>query len=226
MRTAKNLALAVFVVVLATTMSFAKAPKSAIVSSAHDLRTAFGGGSYTLCNFCHIAHKFASVTAPASAGPLLWNHTMSSVTSYGVYTSDSFVGYKTDIQDLGTVAAPTASNMCLSCHDGTVAVNSWYSTPGGGITNPGTTFVGLDRTVKDLTQQHPINFTYNAALANAAGIKVPTSLTSVDGAGEVPLFNGKMQCATCHDPHNGASPILEQNFPTQASGTFCTYCHL
>ena len=69
-----------------------------------------------------------------------------------------------------------------------------------------------DRTVTDLTQQHPVNFTYNAALANAAGLLVPASKTSVDGAGEIPLFQGKMQCATCHDPHN-ASGIMTQAFP-------------
>jgi predicted CXXCH cytochrome family protein len=223
MRTAKALGLVVLVVALTTTMGFAKAPKSAIVNSAHDLRATFATGSYTLCNYCHIAHKFADVTAPATAGPLLWNHTLSSVTSYGVYTSDSFAGYATDITDLGTVATPTVSNLCLSCHDGTVAVNSWYSAV---TSNQGTTFMGTGQTVKDLTQQHPINFTYNAALANAAGILVPASTTSVDGAGNIPLFQGKMQCATCHDPHNGASGILTQQFPTQTSGTFCTYCHL
>jgi predicted CXXCH cytochrome family protein len=223
MRTANALGLVVLVVVITTTMGFAKAPKSAIVGSAHDLRAVYGTGSYSLCNYCHIAHKFASVTAPASAGPLLWNHSMSSVGSYGVYTSDSFAGYATDISDLGTVATPTASNLCLSCHDGTVAVDSFYSAV---TTTTGTTFMPTDRTVKDLTQQHPINFTYNAALATAAGIKAPASTTSVDGAGEIPLFQGKMQCATCHDPHNGASGILAQKFPTQTSGTFCTYCHL
>ncbi len=223
MRTAKALGLVALVVVITTTMGFAKAPKSAIVNSAHDLRASLAGYPYALCNYCHIAHKFASVAAPATAGPLLWNHTLSSVTSYGVYTSDTFKGYATDITDLGTVATPTVSNLCLSCHDGTVAVDSWYSAVRA---TQNTVFVGLDRTVKDLTQQHPINFTYNSALANAAGILVPASTTSVDGAGEIPLFAGKMQCATCHDPHNGASPILEQNFPTQTSGTFCTYCHL
>lgn len=223
MRTAKTFGLVVLIVAITTTMGFAKAPKSAIVNSAHDLRTSMGTASYSLCNFCHIPHKFASVTAPAEAGPLLWNHTLSKVTSYGVYTSDSFAGYATDITDLGTVATPTVSNLCLSCHDGTVAVDSWYS-PVRSTQN--TLTMPLDRTVKDLTQQHPINFTYNAALATAAGMLTPASTTSVDGAGEIPLFNGKMQCATCHDPHNGASGILEQEFPTQTSGSFCTYCHL
>ena len=80
--------------------------------------------------------------------------------------------------------------------------------------------------IKDLTNTHPINFTYNAALASAANLLAPASPTSVDGKGEVPLYGGKMQCGTCHDPHNGASGIFERNFPSQASGSFCTYCHL
>jgi hypothetical protein len=233
MRTVKALGLVALIVAVVTTMGFAKVGKSAIVGGPHDLRTntsvtglAGTAPGYTLCNFCHIAHKFADLTGvPASAGPLLWNHTLSSTTSYGTYTSSSFAGYGTDITDLGTVATPTVSNLCLSCHDGTVAVNSWYSTPGSGITNPGSSKMDLQYTVNDLTQQHPINFTYNAALATAAGIRVPASTTSVDGAGEIPLFQGKMQCATCHDPHN-KSGIMSQAFPTQTSGTFCTYCHL
>jgi len=205
-------------------MGFAKAKKSAITNSKHDLRSNFGGGSYTLCNFCHIAHKPASVSAPANTGPLLWNHTLSAVTSYGVYSSDSFNSYNTDIQDLGksNTGTLTVSNMCLSCHDGTVAINSWYDPP---VAN-GNTFMNNTSVIKDLTQTHPVNFTYDTTLATKAGILAPASSSSVDGAGEIPLFNGKMQCATCHDPHNGASGIFEQNFPTQTSGTFCTYCHL
>lgn len=221
MRTAKALGLVVLVVAVTTTMGFAKVGKSAIVGGPHDLRTELSGGSYALCNYCHIAHKFSNVTAPATAGPLLWNHTLSSKTTYGVYTSTTFSGYNTDITDLGSVATPTVSNLCLSCHDGTIAIDSWYSAVRA---TQNSVFMPTDRTVTDLTQQHPVNFTYNAALANAAGLLVPASTTSVDGAGEIPLFEGKMQCATCHDPHN-ASGIMTQAFPTQVSGTFCTYCH-
>ncbi|HLK33756.1 MAG TPA: hypothetical protein VKT29_11740 [Terriglobales bacterium] len=222
MRTAKTLGLVMLVMALTATMSFAKVGKSAIVGGRHDLRTELSGSSYALCNYCHIAHKFSNVTAPPTAGPLLWNHTLSSKTSYGVYTSSSFSGYNTDITDLGSVATPTVSNLCLSCHDGTVAIDSWYSAVRA---SQNTVMMPADRTVTDLTQQHPINFSYTTALATAAGLRAPASTTSVDGAGEIPLFQGKMQCATCHDPHN-ASGIMTQAFPTQTSGTFCTYCHL
>lgn len=224
MKITKALLIAVFSLVMVSAMGWAKAPKSAIVDSAHDLRTPFQSASYTLCSFCHVAHKTGA--APAGPGYLLWNHTLSSVTTYGVYQSDSMKA--TDLTDLG--GQTTVSNLCLSCHDGTVAVNSFYEGVGnasftGDITE-GNYFMPGAATIRDLSKTHPVNFTYNATVANEAGMLVPASSGSVDAAGEIPLFNSKMQCATCHDPHNGASGIFEQNFPTQSSGSFCTYCHL
>ena len=223
MRITKALLIAAFSLVMVSAMSWAKAPKSAIAGSAHDLRATYQTASYTLCSFCHVAHKAGA--APTGPGYLLWNHTLSSVTTYGVYQSDTMKA--TDVTDLG--GQMTVSNLCLSCHDGTVAVNSFYEPISGTNYQPiteGTTFMPNDRTIRDLSKTHPVNFTYSATVANDAGMLVPASSSSVDAAGEIPLFNGKMQCATCHDPHNGASGIFEQNFPTQSSGSFCTYCHL
>jgi predicted CXXCH cytochrome family protein len=225
MRITKLVLFLAVMVVLAAMLSWAKAPKSAIVNSAHDLRSRFNAAPFTVCSFCHIAHKFGD--APAGPGPLLWNHTMSSVASYGVYQSQSFNGLNTDIADLG--GQNTVSNLCLSCHDGTVAVNSFYEAVTGANFQPipqNTTFMPQSHRVRDLTKQHPVNFSYTALLATKAGMLVPSSANSVDAAGEIPLFQGKMQCATCHDPHNGTSSIFVQAFPTQTSGSFCTYCHL
>src|SRR5690242_1614007 len=102
MKIARTIGLVMLIVAMVSSMGFAKAHKSAITNSKHDMRTAYGGLSFTLCNFCHVAHKpGATVSAPASTGALLWNHTLSNVTSYGVYSSDTFNGYNTDIQDLG-----------------------------------------------------------------------------------------------------------------------------
>lgn len=210
-----------------TLTSAGTVPKSAIVGSAHDLRTLLAptgsttAASYTLCNFCHIAHKTKGFDGAGVPGIYLWNHTLSSVTSYGVYSSPSFNALNTDIADLG--GQETVSNLCLSCHDGTVAINSFYQ-PVNGI-NTTATYVSVGATIQNLADTHPVNFTYNAAVATAAGLLVPASTSSVDGGGLVPLFAGKMQCGTCHDPHNGTSGIFERPFPTQASGTFCTYCH-
>lgn len=225
MRTSK-LVLATLALLILPTLAWARAPKANVAGSAHDLRPTFGTPSYTLCSYCHVAHKTAAVNYPSNVGPLLWNHTLSSQGTYGVYTSDTFNSYGTDIADLGPLNAGvyTVSNLCLSCHDGTVAIDSAYN-PVASTSN--TVFMPKDTTIKDLTNTHPINFTYNSTLANAAHILVPADTKSVDGGGEIPLFSGKMQCVTCHDPHNscGIKGICTQAFPTQTSGTFCTYCH-
>ncbi len=213
-----------------------RAPKSAVFGSEHDFKTpnpeynAPGGASYSLCNFCHIAHKFGS--APTGPGYLLWNHTLSNQASYGVYTSDSM---RSAPADLG--GQMTVSNLCLSCHDGTIAVNSWYEAQLGPNFQPlpqGTNFMAEDHTTRDLTKQHPINFIYpDATTAANIGIFPAADLNSIDGNGNVPLFNGKMQCATCHDAHAGPSSgahLFFRTFPSTpaqtTTGSFCVYCHL
>jgi len=244
MKTGRTIGLVLLMVAIVTSMSFATKPsKSNIINSAHDLRAGFatyGYNAYALCNYCHIAHKVSASTYPANIGPLLWNHGLSAVTSYGVYTSDIFQSYGTDISDLGPLntGAYVTSNLCLSCHDGTIAIASFYDYDDATTLNgklyydpqdSGTGILGMPSyaTIRDLTNTHPVNFTYyNAAWIPQAGVLAPAALWSVDGAGVVPLENGKMQCWTCHDAHNGTDPIFAQNFPTQASGTFCTYCHL
>jgi hypothetical protein len=216
------------VLALSLVASASQVPKSDILGSAHDFKAVYNGASYSLCNFCHIAHKFGS--APTGPGYLLWNHTLSSVASYGVYTSDSM---QVTPDDLGG-GQLTVSNLCLSCHDGTVAINSWYEPQNNASYQPipqGTDFMPSDTTVRDLTKQHPVNFTYpDATTAANIGVLAAADSKSIDGAGTVPLFGGKMQCATCHDPHAGKRPIFERPFPATAAvtatGSFCVYCHL
>jgi hypothetical protein len=225
-----RVALLALVVCVSLSANAARAPKSAVFGSAHDFKTQLGGASFTLCNFCHVAHKFGS--APTGPGYLLWNHTLSSVASYGVYTSDSMSSTPTDLGGQLVV-----SNLCLSCHDGTVAINSWYEAQPAANFAPltqGTLFMAGDTTTRDLTKQHPINFTYpDATTAAQIGILPAASQKSIDGNGAVPLFNGKMQCATCHDPHAGPSTgasLFFRSFPSTPAqtltGSFCVYCHL
>lgn len=234
MKVIAKAAILVLVICIATSAFAARAPKSAVFGSPHDFKTAgeysLGGASYTLCNFCHIAHKFGS--APTGPSYLLWNHTLSSVSSYGVYASDSMASTPTDLGGQLTV-----SNLCLSCHDGTVAVDSWYEAPAGTNFQPlpqGSFTMAQDHTVRDLTKQHPVNFIYpDATTAANVGILPAVDQHSIDGNGNVPLFSGRMQCATCHDPHAGPSSgahLFFRTFPSTpaqtTTGSFCVYCHL
>ena len=44
-----------------------------------------------------------------------------------------------------------------------------------------------------------------------------------DGAGEIPLFGGTVQCASCHDPHdNTNAPFLRK---TNTASALCSTCH-
>jgi predicted CXXCH cytochrome family protein len=129
-----------------------------------------------------------------------------------------------------TTAQPgSTSKLCLSCHDGTVAVNSF-----GGTT--GTTFLsGGDNLGTALTNDHPIGFTYDAALVTADGALQPITTAVTIGSGTKTkvgtiasnlLYAGKMECASCHDVHNtftAASGKLVK--VSMASSALCTTCH-
>jgi predicted CXXCH cytochrome family protein len=171
-----------------------------------------------ICVFCHTPHQPNGVTTDP-----LWNHTLSSTASYGVYSSTTLNATPTDIGGQQTV-----SNLCMSCHDGTVGVGSQYNQQNG-VPAPSTAATTISNTNPaylgtDLTNDHPINFTYDAALATADGeLNTPVSASCVDASCNVPLFGGTLQCASCHDPHdNTLSPFLTV---TQVDSALCTTCH-
>jgi predicted CXXCH cytochrome family protein len=131
----------------------------------------------------------------------------------------------------GAVLGAT-SKLCLSCHDGTLAVNSF-----GGAT--GTTFItGASNLGTALTNDHPIGITYDTALATADGSLKDPSLaanTVTIGAGTktktgtiaaTMLYAGKLECASCHDVHNTyAATTANLVKVTMAASGLCTACH-
>ncbi|MEW6006299.1 MAG: cytochrome c3 family protein [Stygiobacter sp.] len=219
----QKLILAVFIV-LFSTASFAQS----IVGSKHDLSS--GGGitdkstnESQVCIFCHTPHQKAITATP------LWNKTLSSQASYGVYASGSF---NATVADVG--GASTVSNLCLSCHDGTVAVNSIDNKSSIGTPTMGAT-TELDASGKiaagrealigtSLTNDHPINFTYDAALATAdGGLVSPNSASYVDAAHTIPLYSSKVQCASCHNPHSNANSSFLRK--ANNGSALCITCH-
>ncbi len=208
---------------------FLAVPASAsIVNTKHNLSTSGTGtvvstNESEICIFCHTPHQsIKNDNIP------IWNHNLSTEVSYGVYTSPTFDGSST-IQDLGGTDATTAavSNLCLSCHDGTVAINSLNnpsnalgSNPAMSGTGPnGEMPAGTSNLGNDLTDDHPVNFRYDAALYAAdPSLNDPATLT-----GGVRLFNGYVQCASCHDPHESVNPtFLRVN---NTGSALCLTCH-
>jgi predicted CXXCH cytochrome family protein len=216
--------------ILAAFLTFLSAASFAqsIVASKHDLST--GGGitnkstnESQVCIFCHTPHQKTITATP------LWNKTLSAQATYGVYASGTLNATLADVGGSGTV-----SNLCLSCHDGTVAVNSLDNKSSIGTPTMGSA-TELDATGKiaagretiigtSLTNDHPINFTYDAALATLdGGLVTPTSASYVDVAHAVPLYSGKLQCATCHNPHNNANSSFMRK--ANSGSALCLTCH-
>ncbi len=167
-----------------------------------------------ICVFCHTPHA-----ANPNQGPL-WNRQLSSAT-YDTYNSGSL-----DATGEGVALdQPNGiSKLCLSCHDGTIAIGSVRVLNGawatGAIAMNGTNSDGTmpdgsvgaasgytRRLGTDLTNDHPISFTYDTALAQRDGeLRDPANEPHIGNrspgnAPHVPLENDQVQCNSCHDPH-------------------------
>ena len=181
-----------------------------VVNSVHNL-SASGPGSIRatteseICIFCHTPHN----TSPVSP---LWNRDDPGL-SYTLYNSST-------IQ-----AAPGqpdgSSILCLSCHDGTIALGNVLSRTSDIDFSGGVTVMpsGNTNLSKDLMDDHPVSFIYNSALASADGqLRDPSSILP-----PVRLEEQKMQCASCHDPHNN----FNTNFlhVSNQYSDLCYRCH-
>ena len=183
----------------------ARDAQAGIAGTAHDL-SAQGWGTTQICIFCHTPHN-----AQAVPGAPLWNHAVT-VATFSAYTSATLNA---------VVGQPTGtSKLCLSCHDGTVALDSYGGNAGTHFMDPGGAKLGTD-----LTNDHPISFTYDAALATSdGGLKSPVSDKYVDAASILPLFGAQMQCATCHSVHdNSKGKFLRM---LNNGSALCLACHL
>jgi predicted CXXCH cytochrome family protein len=138
------------------------------------------------------------------------------VQTYDLYTSPTFVA---------TPGQPGPTSLqCLSCHDGTVASDSFGN---GGVLATGSHFITSTNLVgaqSSLKMDHPIGFVFDAALAqNAPHLVTPVSASYVDAAKTVTLYAGKLECASCHSVHdNGNTKFLR--IPNTSSA-MCIKCH-
>ena len=168
-----------------------------------------------VCVFCHTPHSSEQpVPTP------LWNRQLSGA-AYTPYTSSS-------MDALGLGQPGGSSKLCLSCHDGTIAIGS-VNVLNGALTDqdPATSDIVMTGTAPDgtmpegqgeatgytrrlgtnLTNDHPISFTYDDSLAIADGdLRTPTTSLEIENRAPgvkplVPLEDNQLQCTSCHDPH-------------------------
>ena len=131
-------------------------------------------GTAAVCVFCHTPHGGST----AAAVPL-WNRTLADPATYTTYATLNSATIEGATAPVGSV-----SIACLSCHDGTQAMDSVLNEPGSGTTNPtfsGGTWTGANQTAgaisaglitnlgTDLSNDHPIGIQYGGG-----GITVDT----------------------------------------------------
>lgn len=211
-----------------------------ITGSRHDLSTGMGslykhGAPYIYneytdpCVFCHTPHS-----TPTS-GSLFWNRP---------YSTASYIVYSSPTSKLipGQPDSSTSSALCLSCHDGTIAVDTVVTKPDPGYVEASShlrmskdmadscagchtassparmaavrrAFLG-----NDLTKEHPVNMFYDNAVNPQLA---PAPAITASG---LKLYDNRVQCATCHNPHDPTNkPFLRvQNMQSN----LCTTCHL
>lgn len=206
-----GIALAVAAVVVGGILMLSAPINAAIRGSAHDF-SAFSP-QQEICVFCHTTHNADTSVTDAP----LWNHQV---------TTKNYQVYNSPTMDATTAQPSGASKLCLSCHDGTVAVDSY-----GG--NAGSAFMGGDVAIgaDELSNDHPVSFAYDDALATQDGeLFSPSSAPSGLGGtiAQDLLFNNQLECSSCHDVHNGASAGAVNDsllVITRANSQICLTCH-
>lgn len=190
--------------------------KSTIKNTVHNLSTTGPGtikssSQNKVCVFCHTPHN----SNPAKP---LWNHSLSNQTYTG-YDSSTLDATSSSMKSM----TGTPTKLCLSCHDGTIAIGDLANMNISVSDSSGNNKLDSDESLSstastnletDLSDDHPVLF---APDSSDGEVK-----TSSDG---VNLYDsgGYLQCTSCHDPHDNTY----NNFLVQdnTDSALCTTCH-
>jgi predicted CXXCH cytochrome family protein len=187
-----------------------------VAGSRHNMSSRSGLTNYNeVCVYCHTPHGGQTQNAP------LWNRNFG-IGPYQMYNSS----YSSTI-DMQVAASPQGVSLaCLSCHDGTIGLDVIVNRPnadtaraGSGNTMPansGQLFANLGT---DMRNDHPVSITYDNVADPAFN---PPSGGRVGGV--LPLYLGRVECGSCHNPHNTSfSPFLRVS---NSASSLCRTCHI
>ena len=161
---------------------------------AHD----FGG-----CGNCHSVHNSAG-----GGGAIFVENPVDATEFYSSNTLDADI----TLVSVNKSDAP----FCLTCHDGASIADGQNAALAPLIT-------GNLNIATDLSNDHPIGFTYSVAAIADPGIRVDLLSNS-----EMVKFGpnrDQMWCSSCHDTHGGVAgtPMLVMNNDGSA---LCLVCHI
>jgi nitrate/TMAO reductase-like tetraheme cytochrome c subunit len=189
------------------------------------------------CQVCHIPHKAADYTA---ANAPLWNHAVATnaTTKYTTYSSAGSATF--NALGLGTLTLGS-SVACLSCHDGSIAINQSYGKStfngNGGVGTNAPSFAWetynpatgkYDGAGTYLTRMHPIGGDYVAAAAADPDLQPVASLPYAQMLRPSATGGKTVECASCHDIHQtiGQSATVSHDLIVDLNGgQLCLTCH-
>lgn len=151
----------------------------------------FSTNGTTTCGGCHKPHNAGNLIP-------LWNDGNSATSTYNKYVSPTSTLDGTLDNSLNG-----ASAVCMNCHDGMAeAINLNLA-------------ASATLSFTNAYANHPVSVTY--ADATDTGLVAKATAT----AAGVRLFTNKVECASCHNPHDNANT----KFLRIAKGSICQTCH-
>jgi len=224
-----------------------------------------------ICVYCHHPHNADAATgdtggqsgtkaAIGSYSPL-WNRNLSTQV-FAAYSNGSMMDSsatgsvtgtdKRHVLNAGSNKLSGVSLLCMSCHDGVVAMNAYSQTTGSqegaGTNNASRVITGTAAFKGDMSNHHPMGFSYQTVqtadkeIAATTTVMVPSAadiassnpnaaLTGTVTIGDLlygSVSGPTFECVTCHDVHNTANAPGAERFLWRSNNqsNFCLTCHL
>lgn len=187
--------------------------------------------SNQICVFCHTPHR------SSGEGPL-WNRNASSVTFFKHFSSSTLAIDDPGVKGISEYGQPNGSTrLCLSCHDGVTALGALFTTPFS-LTPTNVHFIDVNKgesgpnvhlPYQTYSSHHPVSFKYDInvrSILTSAPYNRPYWFSPANGV-KLDRYE-RMQCTTCHDPHQDKSDTPDPTTPFWTSKTYvevCKSCH-
>jgi predicted CXXCH cytochrome family protein len=216
-----------------------------LAASPHNLNNWAGAkvDKQQVCLPCHTPHGSA-LNSEGGTGELLWNHNTNWGTSYTMYTSPGQHTTRYSGTSSANPVLDSTSRLCLSCHDGAIAVDS-YGASGSNTVSTLTIDklgTGSAKLGTDLSTSHPVGISYPGLSADgktftasaASGYIDPTTAnwgrtvttgSALGGGINFSTVSGKSNvigCGTCHTPHTYTYNFVKVD---NTGSQLCFKCH-
>ncbi|MBI5449747.1 MAG: cytochrome c3 family protein [Gammaproteobacteria bacterium] len=188
------------------------------------------------CVYCHLPPDGTHQDTAAEGALPGWNRYQPTTSGYTLYDSMTLNN---------KVKTPSPiSLLCLSCHDGTMAVDMTVFKPNGWRSSEDAALhlringsddlmscgkchngyrahsIAIKHLGQDLSNDHPISMTYAGLNHLDPDFRQPDGPYGFDNG--VKLYDDKVECATCHNVHN---PDVSLLLRTRAD-RLCETCHI